>query len=394
MFLITAPISKVSSARPVAQLGRVLAPLHHARNAILEHQIALSMALMTCPSKSGKPTRPFVSTNVAHSRGIFPVEQTRICQNPSAASARSFSTTRIACLRDFFPAHETKFIRQTPAAWSHRGYTEEEMLSVVPAHREPKTLGDRFAWKLIRICRWCMDFATGLRPEQQVDKKKPTTEVVASKPLTEAQWLVRFVFLESIAGVPGMVAGMLRHLRSLRRLKRDNGWIETLLEESYNERMHLLTFMKMCEPGWFMKFMIVGAQGVFFNALFASYLVSPKICHRFVGYLEEEAVHTYTRCIREIDEGLLTKWSDKKFTIPDLAVGYWKIPEGKRTMKDLILYIRADEAVHRGVNHTLSNLNYREDPNPFVSDYKVGMDSHKPDAVRKATGYEREEVIG
>jgi hypothetical protein len=39
---------------------------------------------------------------------------------------------------------------------------------------------------------------------------------------------VRFIFLESIAGVPGMVAGMLRHLHSLRRLKRDNGWIETL----------------------------------------------------------------------------------------------------------------------------------------------------------------------
>ncbi len=55
---------------------------------------------------------------------------------------------------------------------------------------------------------------------------------------------------------------------------------------------HLLTFMKMCEPGWFVKIMILGAQGVFFNALFVSYVVSPKICHRFVGYLEEEAVHT------------------------------------------------------------------------------------------------------
>lgn len=61
-----------------------------------------------------------------------------------------------------------------------------------------------------------------------------------------------------------MVAGMLRHLRSLRALKRDNGWIETLLEESYNERMHLLTFLKMCEPGWLMKVLIMGAQGVYF----------------------------------------------------------------------------------------------------------------------------------
>lgn len=113
---------------------------------------------------------------------------------------------------------------------------------------------------------------------------------------------------------------MLRHLNSLRRLKRDNGWIETLLEESYNERMHLLTFMKMCEPGWFMKMMIIGAQGVFFNSLFVAYLLSPKIVHRFVGYLEEEAVHTYTRAIREIDDGHLSKWSDPNFKIPDIAI--------------------------------------------------------------------------
>lgn len=191
-----------------------------------------------------------------------------------------------------------------------------------------------------------------------------------------------------------MVAGMLRHLRSLRRMKRDNGWIETLLEESFNERMHLLTFMKMCEPGWFMKTMIIGAQGVFFNALFFSYLISPKICHRFVGYLEEEAVHTYTRCISEIEQGLLPKWSDPNFKIPDLAVQYWHMPEGKRTMRDLIYYIRADEAVHRGVNHTLGNLNWKEDPNPFVSDYKTEATGHKPSAVTKGTGYEREEVIG
>ncbi|KAK0620940.1 alternative oxidase-domain-containing protein [Immersiella caudata] len=193
-----------------------------------------------------------------------------------------------------------------------------------------------------------------------------------------------------------MVAGMLRHLGSLRHLKRDNGWIETLLEESYNERMHLLTFMKMCEPGWFMKTMILGAQGVFFNAMFLSYLVSPKITHRFVGYLEEEAVHTYTRCIKEIEEGAVPKWTDPNFQIPDIAVAYWRIPEGKRTMKDLIYYVRADEAVHRGVNHTLSNLKQDEDPNPFVSDYKVDATGHKhlPNPALKPTGYERAEIIG
>jgi len=222
--------------------------------------------------------------------------------------------------------------------------------------------------------------------------KNPTTAIKATKPLSENQWLIRCIFLESIAGVPGMVAGMLRHLHSLRRLKRDNGWIETLLEESYNERMHLLTFMKMCEPGWFMKFLLLGAQGVYFNILFVSYLFSPKLTHRFVGYLEEEAVHTYTRLLHELDEGYLPKWSDPKFRIPDMAIQYWRIPEGKQTMRSLILYIRADEANHRGVNHTLGNLNQKEDPNPFVSDYKSGK--APPKAALKPEGYEREDVIG
>lgn len=145
--------------------------------------------------------------------------------------------------------------------------------------------------------------------------------------------------------------------------------IETLLEEAYNERMHLLTFMKMAEPGRFMKFMILGAQGVFYNGFFLSYLVSPRICHRFVGHLEEEAVLTYTRAISDIDAGKLPKW--EKLEAPEIAVRYWNMPEGNRTMRDLLLYIRADEAKHREVNHTLGNLHQKTDPNPFVSECKL-----------------------
>ncbi|KAI0164764.1 alternative oxidase [Xylariaceae sp. FL1272] len=311
-------------------------------------------------------------------------------QNHKHGSIRAFSTTPVTRMRDFFPAKETDHIRQTLPAWPHHGYTEEEMLAVVPSHRKPVTWGDYGAWKFMRFCRWGMDFCTGMQGEQKVDKKNPTTAVHSIKPLTESQWMIRFIFLESIAGVPGMVAGMLRHLHSIRRLKRDNGWIETLLEESYNERMHLLTFMKMCEPGRFMKLMILGAQGVYFNALFLTYLISPKLMHRFVGYLEEEAVHTYTMAIKQIDDGHLPKWSSDNF-VPDIAIKYWHMPEGKRTMRDLIMYIRADEACHRGVNHTLSNLNQKEDPNPFVSEYKGGRQPPRP--ALKGEGYERDEVI-
>jgi ubiquinol oxidase len=189
--------------------------------------------------------------------------------------------------------------------------------------------------------------------------------------------------------------------------------IETLLEEAYNERMHLLTFLKMAEPGWFMKFMILGAQGVFFNGrlsslswmfqpytllmnwlgFFISYLISPRTCHRFVGYIEEEAVKTYTLAIQDIDEGKLPAW--KTLEAPEIAIRYWNMPEGKRTMRDLLLYIRADEAKHREVNHTLGNLDQRQDPNPFVSDYKDPAKPHPSKGIEhiKPTGWERKEVI-
>jgi threonyl-tRNA synthetase len=63
--------------------------------------------------------------------------------------------------------------------------------------------------------------------------------------MTESMWLKRFIFLETVAGVPGFVAGMVRHTRSLRKMDHDHGWIHTLLEEAENERMHLMTFVKI-----------------------------------------------------------------------------------------------------------------------------------------------------
>jgi len=185
--------------------------------------------------------------------------------------------------------------------------------------------------------------------------------------------------------------------------------IETLLEEAYNERMHLLTFLKMAEPGWFMKLMILGAQGVFFNGLihvpplingllillgfFLSYLISPRTCHRFVGYIEEEAVKTYTVAIKDIEEGKLPAW--KTLKVPEIAIRYWNMPEGKQTMRDLLYYIRADEAKHREVNHTLGNLEQDEDPNPFVSEYKDPNKPHPSKGIEhlKSVGWERKDVI-
>jgi hypothetical protein len=111
--------------------------------------------------------------------------------------------------------------------------------------------------------------------------------------------------------------------------------------------MHLLTFLSLYKPTVLLRTSIFFAQGVFYNILFVAYLVSPKVCHRFVGYLEEEAVHTYTRCLGEIDAGFLPRWEreDGGTKVPEVAVRYWRMPEGRRSMRDLILYIRVSWAL-------------------------------------------------
>ncbi|GAD93597.1 alternative oxidase [Paecilomyces variotii No. 5] len=313
---------------------------------------------------------------------------------------RVFSTTPRTQIKEFFPPPETDHIRDLESSWAHpvptdnepfvpNRFTAKQMRDIKVAHREAKNWSDWVALGTVRLLRWGMDFATGYRhPAEGKEHKLPRRFI-----MDERKWLIRFIFLESVAGVPGMVGGMLRHLRSLRKMKRDNGWIETLLEEAYNERMHLLSFMKLAEPGWFMRLMVLGAQGVFFNGFFISYLISPRICHRFVGYLEEEAVVTYTRAIQEIEDGKLPKWTT--MPAPEIAIKYWNMPEGHRNMRDLLLYVRADEAKHREVNHTLGNLDQQEDPNPYVAKYKddsVPHPSKGVDVVRP-TGWEREEVI-
>lgn len=55
--------------------------------------------------------------------------------------------------------------------------------------------------------------------------------VIAFNSATALSWFYfsRICFLETVAGVPGMVAAMIRHMRSLRLMQRDYGWIHTLL---------------------------------------------------------------------------------------------------------------------------------------------------------------------
>ena len=155
----------------------------------------------------------------------------------------------------------------------------------------------------------------------------------------------RAVVLETVAAVPGMVGGVLQHLRALRRMESDKGWIHTLLDEAENERMHLMTFINYAQPTLLERLIILLAQGVFFNGFFLLYLLSPRTAHRVVGYFEEEAVHSYTEYLNDVDSGIIPN-----VPAPKIAIGYWKLASDSR-LREVIIVVREDESHHRDVNH-------------------------------------------
>jgi ubiquinol oxidase len=159
----------------------------------------------------------------------------------------------------------------------------------------------------------------------------------------------RAVVLETVAGVPGMVGGTLQHLKSLRRIENDQGWIKTLLDEAENERMHLMTFIEIAKPNTFERFLIILAQGIFYNLFFLLYLISSKTAHRLVGYFEEEAVYSYTEYLQGIQEGKY-----ENIPAPQIAIDYWHLKKDAR-LSDVVTAVREDEMNHRDVNHYFSN---------------------------------------
>lgn len=108
-------------------------------------------------------------------------------------------------------------------------------------------------------------------------------------------YIHRAMVLETVAGVPGMVAGMCRHLRSLRRMQLNDDedrWIVKLLAEAENERMHLMIWTQVARP-FLLERMLVTAMQLFFLSFYAFlYVFFPHTAHRMVGGFSSS--HSYT----------------------------------------------------------------------------------------------------
>ena len=73
----------------------------------------------------------------------------------------------------------------------------------------------------------------------------------------------------------------------------------------------------------------------------------------------------YTHAIEDLEAGRLPAW--EKLAAPPIAINYWRLPKDAM-MRDVLLAVRADEAIHRDVNHVLASTK-KDDPNPFVSQH-------------------------
>lgn len=190
--------------------------------------------------------------------------------------------------------------------------------------KRPKNSRDRIAKLCVHICAGIADF------------------------LFRERYCHRAVVLETIAAVPGMVGGLLQHLAALRFIRTDRGWIQTLLSEAENERMHLLVYSKLAKPSALERIAIMVVQFFFFHFYFVLYLFTPATAHRFVGYLEEEAVSSYEHYLKLVQEGV-----HENVPAPQIAIDYWKLSPDAR-LQDVILATIKDEMLHRDVNHAFS----------------------------------------
>ena len=203
-------------------------------------------------------------------------------------------------------------------------------------HHKPQNLSDKVAFAFTKFLRFLAD---------TFFKKK---------------YGHRAVVLETVAAVPGMVAGMLLHLKSLRKMQDDKGWIKILLDEAANERMHLMTFIKIAQPTFLERLIIMIAQFIFILMYLLIYLISQRTAHRIVGYFEEEAVISYTEYLKEIDEGKI-----ENIKAPEIAINYWNLPLNSK-LRDVVKVIRDDEAGHRDVNHSFADILNRNQENKII----------------------------
>ncbi|KAK9812623.1 hypothetical protein WJX72_000781 [[Myrmecia] bisecta] len=203
-----------------------------------------------------------------------------------------------------------------------------------PPHHPPKSLSER---------------VTFLAAKTLVHVVKLSTPLFLGR---GRQWERRFLVLSSLAPVPGLVAAVVRHLKSVVTHEEDSGRLHTFLAEAENEHAHLLAWLDIRCPGLVVRSSIAVAEVLFFQLYVVLYLLAPSACHSLVRYMEEEAISLYSTALRDMDEGNL--WAAPA---PQRARSYWNLP-ADATLREVLLAMRADAACSSTLNGAFAAMHH------------------------------------
>ena len=210
-------------------------------------------------------TARFASTDKAQSEKLDTLKEK--CVN-DPAHFKSVSASRLQEQKKEHMLEKAADTNEADFAMSHPIWSAKEANEVEITHEKPSSVCDWTAYLTVHAMRKGFDLFSGYTIKSYF------------KTLDERDMLRRCIFLETVAGVPGFAAAMVRHLQSLRRMQRDNGWIHTLLEEAENERMHLMTFLQLRKPGPLLRGGVAVTQIIFTGMFSLAYIISPHFCHR------------------------------------------------------------------------------------------------------------------
>ena len=187
--------------------------------------------------------------------------------------------------------------------------------------RKPITVSDKFAFTMTKFFRFVADTFFAKRYGH------------------------RAVVLETVAGVPGMVAGMLLHFKSLRKMKMGYGPdIREMLAEAENERMHLMFFIEVAQPNFLERLLVIFAQSIFWFFYFFLYVFFPRTAHRMIHYFEDEAVKSYSEYLSLVQKGVI-----ENINAPKIAIEYYNLDNDAK-LSDMIIRVREDEMRHSEKN--------------------------------------------
>lgn len=110
-----------------------------------------------------------------------------------------------------------------------------------------------------------------------------------------------------------------------------------------------MTFVEIAKPTKFERILVISTQAIFYFSYMILYLISAKTAHRVVGYLEEEAVVSYSEYAKMIESGDV-----ENVKAPQIAIDYWELDDDAM-LSDVVRVIRADEMTHREVNHLIAD---------------------------------------